>query len=105
MILPRRSFIMYTPGAGGSRSRISSSEPWPGVTFAGTGKPVFDGDGHGRMLTSLYWPLDLDFAPDGRAYLLDWQNHRVRRIEADGRVVTVDGTDLGGDGPPDQSHL
>ena len=24
------------------------------------------------------------FAPDGRAYILDWQNHRVRRIDADG---------------------
>ncbi len=74
-------------------------------TFAGTGKPVFDGDGRQPLATSLDWPLDLDFAPDGRAYLLDWQNHRVRRIEADGRIATVMGNDLVGDGPPDQADL
>src|SRR5258707_35871 len=52
--------------------------------FAGNGDPAFTGEGEPALTTSLYWPIDLQFAPDGRAYILDWQNHRVRRIDADG---------------------
>jgi sugar lactone lactonase YvrE len=74
-------------------------------TVGGTGLAAFDGDGRAFAETSFYWPLDLEFAPDGRAYLLDWNNHRVRRVEADGKVRTVIGTDLPGDGPPDQSDM
>jgi sugar lactone lactonase YvrE len=68
-------------------------------SFAGNGDPAFTGEGEPALATSLYWPVDLQFAPDGRAYLLDWQNHRVRRIDADGRLRTVIGTDEIGDGP------
>lgn len=73
--------------------------------WAGTGKPQFDGDGQDRGATSMYWPMDLSFAPDGRAYVLDWQNHRVRRVGLDGRVETVMGNDGIGDGPYDLSDL
>ncbi len=72
-------------------------------TWAGSGERGFDQDGHHRAATAFYWPMDLEFGADGRAYLLDWQNHRVRRVEADGTVDTVVGTDLPGDGPPDMS--
>jgi DNA-binding beta-propeller fold protein YncE len=74
-------------------------------TIAGTGDRAFNGDGRPAVETALYWPTDLELSPDGRAYLLDWNNHRVRRIEGDGSVRTVIGTDLPGDGPPDQSDL
>src|SRR5262245_51576700 len=66
---------------------------------AGNGDPAFIGEGEPALGTSLYWPVDLEFAPDGRAYILDWQNHRVRRIDGDGRLRTVFGTDEIGDGP------
>src|SRR3954451_19266255 len=49
-------------------------------TWAGNGDPAFYGDGLDRREAMLYWPMDLAFAPDGRAYILDWQNHRVRRV-------------------------
>src|SRR5437762_1905910 len=70
-------------------------------TWAGTGDPAFYGDGLDRRVAMLYWPMDLAFAPapDGRAYVLDWQNHRVRRVNADGTFQTVLGTDDVGDGP------
>ena len=74
-------------------------------TIAGTGERSFNGDGRPAAQTSLYWPMDLEFSPDGRAYVLDWNNHRVRRLETDGTVRTVIGTDLPGDGPPDQSDM
>jgi sugar lactone lactonase YvrE len=66
---------------------------------AGNGDSAFTGEGEPALGTSLYWPVDLEFAPDGRAYILDWQNHRVRRIDDDGRLRTVFGTDEIGDGP------
>src|SRR5882672_9361227 len=68
-------------------------------SFAGNGDPAFTGDGAPALETSLYWPMDLEFAPDGRPYILDWQNHRVRRIDTDGNLRTVFGTDEIGDGP------
>jgi DNA-binding beta-propeller fold protein YncE len=68
-------------------------------TLAGNGDPAFTGEGELATTTSLYYPVDLEFAPDGRAYLLDWNNHRVRRLDADGRLRTVLGTDEIGDGP------
>jgi DNA-binding beta-propeller fold protein YncE len=74
-------------------------------SWGGTGLAAFDGDGKAVTETSFYWPLDLEFSPDGRAYVLDWNNHRVRRVEADGKVRTVIGTDLPGDGPPDLSDM
>jgi sugar lactone lactonase YvrE len=43
---------------------------------------------------------DLTFGPDGLAYLVDWNNHRIRRVEADETLTTVIGTDYEGDGPP-----
>jgi hypothetical protein len=68
--------------------------------FAGNGDPAFTGEAEPALATSLYWPMDLEFAPDGRPYILDWQNHRVRRIDGDGNLRTVFGTDSIGDGPP-----
>ena len=68
-------------------------------TWAGNGEPAFYGDGLDRREAMLYWPMDLAFAPDGRAYVLDWQNHRVRRVNADDTFETVLGTGDVGDGP------
>lgn len=74
-------------------------------TIAGTGDRAFNGDGRPAAQTALYWPTDLEFSPDGRPYLVDWNNHRIRRVEVDGTVRTVIGSDLPGDGPPDQSDM
>jgi len=68
-------------------------------TWAGNGDPAFAGDGMDRREAMLYWPTDLAFAPDGRGYVLDWQNHRVRRVNLDDRFETVLGNGDVGDGP------
>jgi sugar lactone lactonase YvrE len=77
------------------------SGPGSICTWAGTGDPAFIEDGAPARQTALYWPLDIEFAPQpsGLGYILDWQNHRVRRVGADGLVETVIGTDEIGDGP------
>jgi sugar lactone lactonase YvrE len=68
-------------------------------TWAGNGEPAFFGDGLDRREAMLFLPMDLAFAPDGRAYILDWQNHRVRRVNLDGTFETVMGNGDIGDGP------
>jgi len=84
----------------GSSAAPTCAGPGTICAFAGNGDPAFTGEAEAALATSLYWPIDLEFAPDGRPYILDWQNHRVRRIDADGNLRTVFGTDGIGDGPP-----
>ena len=73
-------------------------------TWAGNGEPAFDGDGNDRREAMLYWPIDLAFAPDGRAYVLDWQNHRVRRVNLNNKFETVLGNGDVGDGPDERQR-
>jgi hypothetical protein len=69
-------------------------------TYAGTGAPGFNGDAHHRRASTLYWPIDMEFSPSGQAFLLDWNNHRVRRVNADDSLETIIGTEVPGDGDP-----
>ena len=74
-------------------------------TYAGTGFPGWNSDGRDRQKTHLYQPIDMEFTPSGRVYVLDWNNHKVREIMKDQTFRTVMGTDFVGDGPPDLSDL
>ncbi len=71
-------------------------------TYAGTGFFGFNGDGKDRQRSHLYWPIDMEFTPSGKVYVLDWNNHRIRQVLPDQTFVTVVGTEFVGDGPPDQ---
>jgi sugar lactone lactonase YvrE len=51
----------------------------------------FNGDGHHRLATELYWTMDISFAADGTVWLIDWNNHLIRRVLADETIVTVVG--------------
>lgn len=73
--------------------------------WAGTGAPGFDGDGHSLAQSRLYWPIDVTFTKSGATYIVDWNNHRVRRLQPDGTLLTVVGTDFVGDGAPGQADL
>ena len=73
-------------------------------TYAGSGTLGFNGDGHPSLETDLYWPQDVAVDPNlGLVYMVDWNNHRIRRIENNGNVTTVVGSgllgDTGGEGP------
>lgn len=78
-------------------------EPGTACVWAGTGQRGFnneDPDAH-RLDSKLYFPEDLTFGPDNRAYINDWNNHRIRRVERNDSMVVVVGTDYEGDGPPE----
>ena len=93
--------------AGGACSSEGETDPCnePGMAcvWAGIGERGFniaDPNAH-RLKSKLYFPEDLTFGPDDRAYIVDWNNHRIRRVEKDGSLRVVIGTDYEGDGPPE----
>jgi sugar lactone lactonase YvrE len=65
-----------------SKSRVIS-------TVAGTGKPGFGGDDGPATEAQLNQPHSLTFDADGRLYVCDILNHRVRRIDLESGVITT----------------
>jgi len=64
--------------------------------FAGTGMRGFRGDGGSALDARLNSPRGVVATPDGGALIADTNNHRVRRVEPDGRISTVAGTGVAG---------
>lgn len=89
-------------GACGGESESCIDEPGVICTWAGNGEAAFDKDNNPLLDSSFYWPVDITFASSG-TYILDWNNHRVRRLTEDETLETVIGTDFVGDGPYDFS--
>ena len=75
------------------------------MTVAGNGARGFSGDGP-ALENSIDAPLQLTAAGDGNLYFVDFFNHRIRRLRADGVLETVAGNGeqaFGGDGSPSTS--
>ena len=82
------------------------------TTVAGNGQAGFSGDGGPATDASLNSPYGIAVAADGRLYIADSWNHRIRRVGLDGVITTVAGNgmswdigspmgdDRGGDGGP-----
>lgn len=71
------------------------------------GQDGFNGDGHHRLSTVTYWPFDMVFQANGTPWFIDWNNHLVRRVNADDTVQTMIGwTDpvFPGDGTGDATE-
>ena len=69
-------------------------------TISGTDSYGLTGDKGPANRASLYWPMDMNFGPGGNLYIVDWNNHRIRKIDkGTGVIDTVAGTDDIGDGP------
>jgi sugar lactone lactonase YvrE len=60
-------------------------------TIAGTGIAGDGEDGLPGKETRLYLPQDVTFGPDGKLYVVDWNNHRVRVLDDDGKLTIVAG--------------
>ncbi|MFZ5479281.1 MAG: hypothetical protein ACOZNI_21125 [Myxococcota bacterium] len=73
------------------------------TTVAGTGTPGFAGDGGSATLAGLSAPRGGAVGPDGALWIVDTDNHVVRRVDPDGTIATVVGTGdpaYDGDGGP-----
>ena len=60
-------------------------------TFAGTGDAGLGAEGIDPRKGELYLPQDVTVGPDGNAYILDWNNHRIRVVE-EGVIRTLAGS-------------
>ncbi len=60
-------------------------------TIAGTGIAGDGDDGLLPLETMIYSPADIAFTPDGALTIVDWNNHRIRAVQADGRLKVVAG--------------
>ncbi|HEY0299802.1 MAG TPA: hypothetical protein VGC36_00600, partial [Rhizomicrobium sp.] len=69
-------------------------------TIAGTGIAGLNDEGLPALSTQFYLPQDTTISPDGLLYILDWNNHRIRRIK-NGVVETFAGSGYLGDASGD----
>jgi hypothetical protein len=76
-----------------------SDQPGTICTWAGTGTPAYAGNGGPPQEASFYWPIDVSFTSNGTAYVVDWNNHAIRQVGLDGKVHTIIGGTVVGDGP------
>ncbi|GAA3290078.1 RICIN domain-containing protein [Streptomyces cinereospinus] len=78
-------------------------------TVAGTGAAGFGGDGGAAVSAQLNGPCGVAVDGAGDLYVADADNHRVRKVTADGTISTVAGTGTegfgGDDGPAASARL
>ncbi len=79
------------------------------TTVAGTGIAGYGGDGGPALQADLNFPAGLALDADGNLYVADRNNHRVRKIDKQGIIITVAGTGEaswnGDDGPATEAAL
>jgi hypothetical protein len=95
------SFLSACSGGDAAATKTSGCNPTkPGTicTIAGNGMNGYDGDDPIPALEAkMSLPQDTLMGPDGTLYILDWNNHRVRSLAADGILRHVAGSgELGG---------
>lgn len=82
--------FLIPAGCGGMDSQCDVS----GHACTWLGEPertAFNKDGHDRLNTTVYWTMDMQFAHDGTAWFIDWNNHLVRKVTAQDKVASVVG--------------
>ena len=62
------------------------------TTVAGTGVPGFGGDGGPALSAYLNAPWRVALAADGMLVIADSGNHRLRRVDGQGRITTIAGS-------------
>lgn len=107
--MPRLSLFLLPAlvlaAASCDRDELCPKTPGTICTFAGDGEAGFNGEDEPLAAARFYWPIDVTITKAGEIYVLDWNNHKVRHLTAEGTLHTVIGTDFVGDGPYDLSDL
>jgi hypothetical protein len=80
-------------GDGGNPMPVPACVAGPGVicTVAGTGIAGDGADDQDALQTRIYLPQDVTVGPDGRLYIVDWNNHRIRVRQDDGTLHIIAG--------------
>ncbi|MBC2875600.1 MULTISPECIES: NHL domain-containing protein [Streptomyces] len=94
---------LYIAELGNQRVRKVTKADGKIKTVAGTGAGTFGGDGVQAASAPLFSPMAVVVDSTDTLYIADTNNHRVRKVAADGTISTVAGTGaptFGGDGEP-----
>lgn len=80
---------LYISDSGNNRIRVIRA----GVitTVAGSGRQGFGGDGEKALAAELNTPQKIAVAKDGSLFIADRANHRVRKVDTRGVIVTIAG--------------
>lgn len=95
-------------GTGCGDDSEPACEPTEGTicTIVGNGEHGYSGEGGPALEARMSMPMDTLAAPDGDVFVIDWNNHRIRRLSPDGILHFVVGNgELGGslEDPPDSA--
>jgi hypothetical protein len=84
---------LLTGCGGGPASQPSDCAKASGsiCTVAGNGTAGDGADDLPARETKLYLPQDMTVGPDGRLFIVDWNNHRIRALQPDGTLHIVAG--------------
>jgi trimeric autotransporter adhesin len=79
--------------AGCASTPDDCADAGPGTVceVAGTGDLAYNGDALPAAETAFYLPSEVRRGPDGLLYVMDFNNMRLRRIEANGTMSTIAG--------------
>jgi RHS repeat-associated protein len=72
-------------------------------TIAGSGVPGYTGDGGPATQAQLVHPIGVDVDAAGNIYIADLDNYRIRKVDTNGIITTMAGTEVpgySGDGGP-----
>jgi sugar lactone lactonase YvrE len=97
-LIPAGLFLVLVLGCGGTPGRECLEVPGNICPFAGSGKAGVGAEGEPASQTELFQPMDAAVGPGGEVFVVDWNNHRVRAVDAGGVIRTVIGTGRIGDG-------
>ena len=97
--------VLLLAGCPGEEDEVKTCDPnvvGTICTVAGSGENGYDIDADTKVLAALEakmsLPQDTLTASDGTIYILDWNNHRLRRLDPEGKLHWVAGRgELGGD--------
>lgn len=59
------------------------------TTVAGNGLTGFSGDGGAATAARIYWPQKITLDPQGHLFIADYQNNRIRRVDAGTGIITT----------------
>jgi len=84
---------LYISDSGNNRIRVIRA----GVvtTVAGSGRQGFSGDGGKALEAELNTPQKIAVAKDGSLFIADRANHRVRKVDTRGAIITIAGAGQG----------
>ncbi len=72
----------------------------PVYVYSGLGSSGYGDMGKAPSKTELYWPVDVAFSPEHEPFIIDWNNHRIIKVDSGGKCELVVGFETGDFGDP-----